>query len=65
RGTGRGKQVHRSMSGAGKGRGDNAKVNMAQVVDDVEAMTNEDDQVLSGLSSKQWNAVLNAINAQK
>ncbi|XP_045809428.1 uncharacterized protein LOC123903828 [Trifolium pratense] len=62
---GRGKHVHRSLSGAGKGRGNNAKVNMAQVVDDTEAMANEDDQVLPGLSSKQWNAILKAVNAQK
>jgi hypothetical protein len=65
RALGRGKHVHRSMSGAGKGKGNNAKVNMTQVVDATEAMANGDDQVLPGLSSKQWNALLNAINAQK
>lgn len=40
------------MSGAVKGRGNNAKVNMTQVVDDTEVMKYEDDQVLPGLSSK-------------
>ena len=65
RALGRGKHVHRPMSGAVKGRGNNAKVNMTQVVDDTEVMKYEDDQVLPGLSSKQWNALLNAINTQK